>query len=78
MVARFLVSIGQDVRYTTVNNYTSAINTLHRFYGYELDFRSYYIIKLVLKGLKTKDVEGSVAKVPFIEQQLDVMYDNVV
>lgn len=77
-VARFLVFIGQEVRYTTVNNYTSAVNTLHKFYGYELDFRSYYIIKLVLKGLKTKDVEGSMAKVPFTVQQLDVMYDRTV
>lgn len=73
-MARFLVHIGQDVRYTTVNNYTSAINSLHKFYGFDTDFRDYYIIKLVLKGLKTRDQEGFKAKVPFTVDQLDTMY----
>lgn len=77
-VARFLVSIGQDVRYSTVNNYTSAVISLHKFYGYEIDFRAYYIIKLVLKGLKTRDIDGNKAKIPFTVQQLDLMYDRTV
>lgn len=77
-IARFLVHIGQDVRYSTVNNYTSAINCLHKFYGFELDFREYYIIKLVLKGLKTRDVEGFKAKVPFTLDQLDIMCSRTV
>lgn len=77
-VARFLVSIGQEVRYSTVNNYTSAIISLHKFYGYETDFRAYYLIKLVLKGLKMIDVEGNKARLPFTIDQLDVLYDRTV
>lgn len=77
-VARFLVSIGQEVRYSTVNNYTSAIISLHKFYGYETDFRSYYLIKLVLKGLKMIDTEGNKARLPFTVTQLDVLYDRTV
>lgn len=73
-VARFLVHLGQDVRYSTVNNYVSAVIGLHRFYGYEIDFRSYYVIKLVLKGLKCLDVEGSRAKIPFTLLQLNLIY----
>lgn len=77
-VARFLVSLGQEVRYSTVNNYTSAIISLHKFYGFETDFRAYYLIKLVLKGLKMIDVEGNKARLPFTVNQLDVMYDRSV
>lgn len=73
-VARFLVHLGQDVRFGTVNNYMSAIIALHRFYGYEIDFRSYYLIRLVLKGLKNLDVEGTRAKIPFTLSQLHSMY----
>lgn len=77
-IARFFVHIGQDVRFSTVNNYTSAINCLHKFYGFEVDFREYYIIRLVLKGLKTRDIEGFKAKVPFKVEQLDMMYNRTV
>lgn len=70
--------IGQSVRFSTVNNYTSAINSLHRFYGYEIDFRSYFVIKMVLKGLKVHDEEGTMARVPFTMDQLGSMYDLLV
>lgn len=73
-IARFLVHLGQNTRYVTVNNYTSALNSLHKFYGFEIDFRNYYLIKLVAKGLKSMDEEGSSARVPFTIQQVDLMY----
>lgn len=77
-VACFLVHIGQSVRFSTVNNYTSAVIALHRFYGFEIDFRSFFIIKMVLKGLKVRDDEGSMARVPFSMQQLGLIYDRMV
>ena len=46
-VVRFLVFLSRHCKYSTINNYLSAVNTLHKFYGHDIDFRQYYIIKLV-------------------------------
>lgn len=73
-IARFLVHTGQNTRYVTVNNYMSALNSLHKFYGFDVDYRSYYLIKLILKGLKSMDEGSSSARIPFTIQQLDLMY----
>lgn len=51
-VCRFLVLLGQSSQFTTVTNYVSAINGLHRYYGHDIDFRMYFIVKLVLAGLR--------------------------
>lgn len=76
-IARFLVHIGQSMRYVTINNYTSALNSLHKFYGFNVDFRIYYLIKLVLQGLKSMDDGPSLSRVPFTIQQLDLMYSKL-
>ena len=52
-VARFLVWQSRTSKYSTCNNYLSAINVLHKFYGFDVDFRDSFLIKLVLKGLKS-------------------------
>lgn len=65
------------MRYVTVNNYTSALNLLHKFYGFNFDFCTYYLIKLVLKGLKSMDDGQSAARIPFTIQQLDLMYTKI-
>lgn len=50
-IARFLIHLGSTCAYSTCNNYLSGIITLHRFMGHSSDFRDYFVIKLVLKGL---------------------------
>lgn len=51
-VCRFLVYLSRYAKFTTINNYLSAIVMLHRFYGYPADFREIFLIKLVLEGLR--------------------------
>lgn len=53
-VCRFLILQSRKSKYTTLNNYVSAINVLHRFYGYQINFREFYLLKLVMAGLKSK------------------------
>lgn len=50
-VARFLIHLGSCCVFSTCNNYLSAIIALHKFIGYPSDYREYFVIKLVLKGL---------------------------
>lgn len=50
-IARFLVHLGSSCTYSTCNNYLSAVVTLHKFMGCPSDFREYFVVKLVLKGL---------------------------
>lgn len=52
-VARFLLFKAETVKYVTVNNYLSAIISLHGYYGFEANFRESYFVKMVLEGLKS-------------------------
>lgn len=52
-VARFLLFKAKTVKYVTINNYLSAIISLHKYYGFEANFRESYFIKMVLEGLKS-------------------------
>ena len=76
-VARFLVFLARTCKYSTINNYVSAINGLHKFYGHDIDFRKYYLIQLVLKGLKRQ--LGTVVEQaqPFTKDQLLKMYFTI-
>ena len=73
-VSRFLVWIARASKYSTVNNYLSAISVLHRYYGFEADFRESFLIKLVLQGLKRKLGCNVTHKLPFSVDQLHSMY----
>lgn len=73
-VCRFLVVLGQTCKFATVTNYLSAINVLHRYYGHEIDFRLYFLVKLILSGLRRILGGESVPKDPLTPEQLKLMY----
>ena len=73
-VCRFLVWLARNSKYSTINNYLSAISVLHKYYGFDEDFRSSFLIKLVLQGLKRRLGCVVVQKLPFTVQQLRDMY----
>lgn len=41
------------MKFGTLNNYLSAIISLHRYYGFDASYRDSYFIKTVLAGLKS-------------------------
>lgn len=53
-LCRFLIVQARTSKYSTINNYVSAVNILHKFYGYTVDFRQFFLTKLVLSGLKAR------------------------
>ena len=73
-VARFLVWLARSSKYSTINNYLSTISVLHKYYGYDGDFRSSFLIKLVLQGLQRQLGTKVDFKLPFIVSQLRSMY----
>ena len=51
-ICRFIAYIARSSKYSTVNNYLSVVIVLHRMYGYEVNFREDYAVKLVLQGIR--------------------------
>lgn len=51
-VARFLTFMARTSKFSTINNYLSAVVVLHRYHGFEANFRDTFYIKLVIKGLR--------------------------
>lgn len=76
-VARFLVNLAKTCVFSTCNNYLSAIITLHKFFGYERQFRDYFVINMVMKGLGRllgKEVNQKIGLTP---EQLCKIYDSL-
>lgn len=53
-VGRYLVKLSTRCKYVTINNYLSAMCVLHKFYGYQDEFRSCFLVKMILSGIKAK------------------------
>lgn len=53
-VGRYLVRLSSNCKYVTVNNHLSAITILHKFHGFNVQFREFFVIRLILSGIKSK------------------------
>ena len=50
---------------------------LHRFYGHDIDFRQFFVFKLVLKGLKSTLGDKVTQKIPLSVNELLKMYEQL-
>lgn len=73
-VARFLSDLALTCRYTTVVNYLSSITTMHRFYGYQSDFRDSFYLSMSVRGVKMNLGSETRQKVALSPQELLSMY----
>ena len=73
-MSRFLVFLERSCKYSTINNYLSAIVSLHRFYGYPVSIRESFFVKFVLRGLRSQSWDVSVQKQPLTVEQLRDIY----
>ena len=76
-VCRFLVYLARTCKFSTINNYLSAIISLHKYFGYEASFRESYLIKLLLSGFKNELGTAVSAKHSLSVDQLLLMYKNL-
>lgn len=74
-VCRFLCYKAQTVKWRTITNYVSAINTLHLWHGVEKDFRKVFMIQLCLRGLKDRLGNASVKMEALSVSELQKIYD---
>ena len=76
-IARFLVYLSRTCKFSTINNYLSAINVVHKYHGYDIDFRKFYLTQLIIKGLKRQLGTKVDQSRPFSKDELICMYMNM-
>lgn len=69
-VARFLMYKAESSKFSTINNYLSAITVLHKCYGYDPMFRDNFMIILLLDGLRARLGTGVTQKIPLTPEEL--------
>ena len=72
-VCRFLVSVGDHLSFSTINNYVSALNSLGKFDNSDFDLRSDYGILLLLRGFKRIKGDTATPKDPLSPTDLKAM-----
>ena len=77
-VVRFLVFLARDCKYSTVNNYLSALISLHKFYGYDVTFRDSFLVKLVMRGLRAQLGDHKIQMQHLTVSQLTSMFHGSV
>lgn len=66
-VARFLSDLALTCKYNTLINYLSSITTMHRFYGFQPEFRDSFYLSMTVCGIKIRlgnEVRQKVALTP--------------
>lgn len=75
-VVRFLAFLeARKYKYSTINNYLSAVISLQKFYGFSGELRSCYLIHMVLSGLRNRLGNCSTPKRPLSVNQLQSIYN---
>lgn len=75
-VVRFMAFLeARGYKYSTINNYLSAVISLQKFYGMDCQLRSCFLIQMVLAGLRNRLGNCSTPKRPLSINQLQMMYN---
>ena len=76
-MCRFLVSVGDRLSFSTLNNYVSALNSLGRHTDSDFDLRKDYGVTLLLRGFKRIKGDMSNPKDPLLPADLKKLYGFV-
>ena len=76
-VCRFLVFVGDDLTYATLNNYVSALNTLGKFDDGHFDLRRDFGVKLLLLGFRRLKGDSNKPKDPLLPSDLRFIHQQV-
>ena len=76
-VCRFLVFVGDELSYTSLNNYVSALNSLGKFYDGTFDLRKDYGVVLLLRGFKRVKGDITSPKDPLTPSDLKLIFREV-
>lgn len=76
-VARFMTFMARSCKFSTINNYLSAIIVLHKYHRFNPEFRETFYMKLVLKGLRRILGDETTKAIPLMPEQLIKCYNYV-
>ena len=76
-MCRFLVYIGDNLCYSTLNNYVSALNALGKYFTSSFDLRQDYGVVLLLKGFRRIKGDISHPKDPLTPHDLRLIAQKV-
>ena len=76
-VCIFLADIGDDLSYSTLNNYVSALNVLGKMFDDSFDLRQDYGVLLLLKGFKRLKGDVSSPKDPLLLEDFKKIHSVV-
>ena len=63
-VIRFLIHLPTYCKYSTIINYLSAINVLHRHFGHHVTFQDVFAVKPIVRGLRRTLGDAQEQKLP--------------
>lgn len=69
-VIRFLIHLSTYCKYSTIINYLSAINVLHRHFGHNVTFQDVFAVKLIVRGLRRILGDAQEQKLPITPEIL--------
>lgn len=69
-VARFLTFLARSCKFSTINNYLSAVIVLHKYHGFNPEFRDTFYMRLVIKGLRRILGDETSKASPLMPEQL--------
>ena len=69
-VIRFLIHLSSYCKYSTIINYLSAINVLHRHFGHDVTFQEVFTVKLIVRGLRRVLGDAREQKLPITPEIL--------
>lgn len=76
-VARFLTYLARSCKFSTINNYLSALIVLHKYHGFSAEFRGTFYIQLVVRGLKRILGDEPCQAIPLSPEQLLQCYGTI-
>ena len=69
-VIRFLIHLSSYCKYSTIINYLSAINVLHRHFGHDVTFQEVFTVKLIVRSLRRVLGDAREQKLPITPEIL--------
>ena len=72
-IIRFLVHLSTYCKYSTIINYLSGINVLHRHFGHNVTFQDIFSIKRLIRGLRRILGDAQEQKLPITPEILTRM-----
>ena len=74
VLVTFIVYLAKTIKHSSIKNYLSAVRHLHIRNGFELNFKTFFRLQLVLKGIKRSQGDRTKIRLPITVHHLQLFY----